>query len=508
MAGPKAQRFDRRITEGPLPSAVWHLAWPTILQNMIGGLQGMLDHSMVGHAVGFRGNAAIGVSWQIFLVVVVFISSLYTGMAVFVARFVGAGEPDKVNRTVYQAFLTSLVLGIGVMAPVGYFGSPYLLQLVNAAPEVQAEALPYLRIMFIGGTGLMLFFMFGGALRAAGDARTPLRLGIMLSVLHVAFNFVLIRGMGPIPALGTKGAALGDVFACIIVGAYSLWLLFTHRTPVWFSRDMQWKPDFTIIRGLFRFGLPSGFQGVAMNIGGVLLLRFIGSLEHSAAAQGAYSVGYNQLFTLITWTSVGLMGATAAVAGQNLGAGKPDRAKHAVNVTSGIGLMIATGVGLLFWLIPQTLFVGIFGLSEPTVLRIGEQLLHFLGFSGLFVTVALVHTGALQGTGDTRSPFYISIVSQVGVPLGYCFLMQRLHGALVPGDIWLAILLGHITRAALSVARFRQGKWISIAVDIDEARPAAPVTAAGEVREPEQPVFSTHGKEPRPTTRAIPPRYP
>src|SRR5690349_19013665 len=155
MAGRPAQRFDHRITEGPLPAAVWHLAWPTILQNMIGGLQGMLDHSMVGHAVGYTGNAAIGVSWQIFLVVVVFISSLYTGMAVFVARFVGAGEPDKVNRTVYQAFLTSLILGLGVMAPVGYFLSPYLLQLVNAAPEVQAEALPYLRIMFIGGTGLM-----------------------------------------------------------------------------------------------------------------------------------------------------------------------------------------------------------------------------------------------------------------------------------------------------------------------------------------------------------------
>ena len=83
---------------------------------------------MVGHFVGFTGNAAIGVSWQIFLIVIVFISSLYTGMGVLVARFAGAGDPDKVNRVVYQAFLTSIVLSLGVLAPIGYVAAPWLLR--------------------------------------------------------------------------------------------------------------------------------------------------------------------------------------------------------------------------------------------------------------------------------------------------------------------------------------------------------------------------------------------
>ena len=82
--------------------AVWHIAWPTMIQNMIGGLQGMIDHALVGHYVGYTGNAAIGVSWQIFLVVIVFISSLFTGMSVLVARFAGAGDVEKVDRTIYQ----------------------------------------------------------------------------------------------------------------------------------------------------------------------------------------------------------------------------------------------------------------------------------------------------------------------------------------------------------------------------------------------------------------------
>jgi Na+-driven multidrug efflux pump len=85
-------RYDRSIVEGPLAPAVWKLAWPTMLTNMIGGLQGIVDHVMVGHLVGYTGNAAIGVAWQIFIVVIVFITSLFTGMSVLVARFAGAGD--------------------------------------------------------------------------------------------------------------------------------------------------------------------------------------------------------------------------------------------------------------------------------------------------------------------------------------------------------------------------------------------------------------------------------
>ena len=468
---PKAGRkYDRRIVEGPIGGAVWRLAWPTMLQNLIGGMQGLVDHAMVGHYVGFTGNAAIGISWQIFLVVVVFITSLFTGMGVLVARFTGAGEEDKVDRTVYQAFLTAIMLAVGIMAPLGYFLSPALLDLVNASPEVQAEALPYIRTMFLYSFGMLMFFMLGGALRSAGDAKTPLRLGIALTVLNIGLNVVLIRGLGPIPAFGTVGAAMGTVISGGIVAAYALAMLFKGSWVVHFHRGMGWKPDFAIIRALFRFGLPTGFQGVAMNLAGVFLLRFIGSLSMSAQAQAAFAVSYTQLFSFITWTSVGIMGATAAVAGQNLGAGRPDRTVRGVHVAAYIGLGAAATIGLAFWLIPTTL-LGIFGITaagDPVVLGLGVQLLKYLSISGLFVTVALAYTGGLQGTGDTKSPLYISIVSQIVVPLGLCWFWQETRG-LEAADIWLAIVLGHMTRALLSVARFRQGNWKNIHVDIAKA---------------------------------------
>ncbi|HET9192150.1 MAG TPA: MATE family efflux transporter [Vicinamibacterales bacterium] len=456
------RKFDRSIIEGPIGPAVWKLAWPTMLQNVIAGLQGIIDHAMVGHFVGYTANAAIGVSWQIILVVIVFISSVFTGMAVLVARFAGANQPDKVNRTVYQAFLTAAGCSV-LLAAIGYFVSPLLLTLVNAAPEVRADALPFLRAMFLGMFGMMMFFMLSGAFRAAGDPQTPLRLGVAMTVLTVVFNVMLI------PALGTLGAALGTIASSTIVAVYGIWRITRPHSVIHFEPGMSLKPDFTIIRSLFRFGLPTGVQGIAMNVGGVLLLRFIGSLEQSAAAQAAYAVGYTELFSLITWTSVGLMGASATIAGQNLGAGNPERAVDGVRVAAKVGLCVAAVIGALFVLVPQYL-LAVFGMTDPTVLAIGGSLLGFLSVSGLFITVALSYTGGLQGTGDTRSPLFISVISQVLVPLGLCSIFQAARG-LQPNDIWLAIVVGHFTRAALSFMRFKQEKWRNIAVDIEPARP-------------------------------------
>jgi putative MATE family efflux protein len=450
------RKFDRRIVEGSLSHAVWRLAWPSMVQNAIGGLQGIVDQAMVGHYVGYIGNAAVGASLQIFILVIVFVSSVFTGMGVLVARFAGQGDADRVNRAVYQALLVTFLLAFGVLAPIGFAAAPALLALVNTAPAVQAEAIPYIRIMFVSSVGMLLFFMFSGALRAAGDARTPMRLGILMTVLNILLNILLI------PRYGATGAAIGTAIASLTVGGVFVWLLFSNRLVIQFSRSMSFGPDWEIIRTLFRFGLPAGFQGIVMNVGGLLMLRFIGSLPESAEAQAVYAVSYTELFSLVTWTSVGLMGAAATVAGQNLGAGHPERSARGVRVAAMIGVSAASVIGLLFLAVPHAL-LALFGMTEGHVVALGRQLLAFLAVSGLFVTVALTYTGGLQGTGDTKGPLYISLASQVVVPVGFCAVLQATRG-LSSSDIWLAIVIGHFTRATLSVQRFRRGLWREIAI--------------------------------------------
>lgn len=466
------KKYDRSIVEGPLGPAVWGIAWPAILTNLFSGLQGLVDHILVGNLLGYQANAAIGVSFQIFLVVIVFISSIFIGMSVLVARFAGANDHEKVNRTVYQGFLTAIIMSVGIMAPVGYFSAPWLLTHVATDPGVIAEALPFLRIMFVFSIGMLMFFLLSGALRSAGDAKTPMILGVVMTVLNVIFNVIFISGVGPfsflpewavIPSYGTAGSAIGTCIASGLVGIYSLYRLIVGGWVISFPKG-GYAPDWKIIRKLFQFGLPAGFQGIAMNVGGVLMLTFMGSIAQSGATQAAYAVAYGQLFLFITMFSNALMGASATVAGQNLGAHQPDRAEAAVHTSARIGLAGSVVFGLLFFIFPAQL-LGIFGMEGPA-LEIGIGLLRVLSVSGLFISIALSYTGGLQGTGDTKSPLYISIISQVVIPLGICFVISRI-GTLEAMHIWIAILVGHITRCALSFLRFQQGKWRSIKVDIE-----------------------------------------
>jgi Na+-driven multidrug efflux pump len=262
---------------------------------------------------------------------------------------------------------------------------------------------------------------------------------------------------------------MGTAIAASIIGGYSVWKLVRGGWVVTFPRNRGYGPDWVIIKLLFKFGLPTGFQGIAMNIGGVLMLAFIGSVAQGAAAQAAFAISYGQLFSFITWTSVGLMGAAAAIAGQNLGAGHPDRADEAVHIAARYGAFGAAAIGLLFLFAPRYL-LAVFGMTDQNVVEIGVQLLRVLSLSGLFISVALTYTGGLQGTGDTKSPLYISIVSQILIPLGICFVIQRL-GTLEPIHIWFAILIGHGARCGLSVWRFNQGQWRNIAVEVHPTRP-------------------------------------
>ena len=186
---------------------------------------------------------------------------------------------------------------------------------------------------------------------------------------------------------------MGSVISGGAVAAYALVKLWRGGWVVAFPRRSGFGPDCGIVRALFRFGLPTGIQGIAMNLGGMLLLAFVGWLAQSSAAQAAYAVAYTELFSFITWTSVGLMGAAAAVAGQSLGAENPERAKRAVHVAARIGLIGAGAIGVLFLLVPSQP-LALFGMTDPVVVGLGVQLLRVLSRSGFFITTARSPTPA------------------------------------------------------------------------------------------------------------------
>lgn len=463
------KEFNVAIVSGNIFSSVWRLAWPVTLLNLVNGTHQLVDHILVGHFVPSENNAAnaaIGVAWQVFLVIVVFIASIFHGMNVLLARYAGKQDRHNLSRVFYQAFLMSLYILVGIVAPAGYFGAPYMLDFVEAPPEVQVHALPYLRLLFACGSPMFLMFLLNGAFQASGDAKTPLVLGILSTVLNIIISAILIIGPGPLPALGALGAALGTILAASVSVFISLWLVFTHRMIIHPPEKFTLIPDMAVIRVIARIGIPTGIQGVLLNLAGVFLLKYIGGLTYeSAAVMAAYTICYNQLFSIVTWVSFGLRSACSTVMGQNIGAGDPARGKRGVLVGAGIGAIWAIAIGLVFWFFPGQLLY-LFDAAKGSVLVHGTNLLQVLSFSGIVLAVALALTGGLQGAGETKSPMYIAFLTQILLLLGICAYYNAL-GTLTPEKVWGAILIAHTARLALTYLVFRTEEWAHRKVELE-----------------------------------------
>ncbi len=459
--------FDREIVSGSVLRSVWKLSWPLVLLNLVNGMQGFVNHIMVGHYVhsaNSAANAAIGVSWQVFMVVVVFVSSIFHGTNVLVARYAGRQDRAALSEVFYSSFLCAVAFLVCVVAPLGWWLAPHLLNFVGAKEDVQVHALPYLRILFVLGAPLFLMFMVTGAFNASGDPRTPLKLGILTTVLNISVSMVLIPGLGPVPSLGTTGAALGSVISPFVSVAIALSLVLRRKMIIQPPRRWRLMPDFGIMATVVRIGLPTGIQGVLLNIGGVCLLRFIGLLENSSAAQAAYTICYAQLFALVTWTSFGLRAASSTLMGQNIGAGDPQRGKHSVRLAAWIGSSWAVVVGFLFWAGADA-FLGVFNLVGEPAHGYAVSLLHYLSFSGVFLAGALALTGGMQGAGETKTPMYIAFVTQIVILLSICEAFY-LADALTPERIWMAILVSHASRLIMTWAVFRTDGWIHKVIEL------------------------------------------
>ena len=456
--------FDRDLVSGSVVRSVWKLAWPAVLLRLVDGLHSIVDHILVGNFVGHHGNAAVGAAWLLFLVVVLFLASLFQGMVVLVSRYSGMQDRANLSWVVYQTFLATIYLFALVIAPVGFFVAPHALALVNITPEVNAHALPYLRIMFTCAAPLFLSLMLAMAFQASGDPKTPLILGALTTSVNIVLSITLITGLGPFPEMGTAGAALATSTAPSFSVGIGLFLIYRRKMIVQPPPRYTLKPDFHLLKNTARIGMPTGIQAVLLNFGGVLLFRKLGVLPHSAAAQAAFTICYTQIFSLVTWAGFGLRIAAATLMGQNLGAGNALRGKRAVYVAAGLGVAWAAALGLVFWFVPGPLLALFDAVDEP-VYSYGVELLRFAAFAGVFLVSTLTLTGGLQGAGETRIPMYIAFIAQIVIMLGWVEIWHRLD-MLTPNLAWAALLVSQFSRWVMTQVVFTWGRWIKSLKDL------------------------------------------
>ena len=435
---------------GITEQGVWQLAWPTMAAMGAGTVVRFTDFVMV-RDLGPSTLAAVGVGGQFYW----FIESLGAiapgGLAAILARAVGAGDRSLADASFRQAHLLGAVLavlGCAMLFPftrlaIGFYG---------VESDVVDLGSEYLWWRLWGTLPLSVAMIFGTALRAAGDVRTPLHAGVVAAVVNVFFNWVLIHGNLGAPAMGVKGAALASNIALVVMAAHFL-ILWRSKNLVLQPGSGSWRPDLDLQKRLLRIGIPSGAESGLFQLGLMLFQRIMSPFGTNVIA--AYNVGSMLLgFSFIPGVAFSM--AASTLVGQNLGAKRPDRAEQEGWRSNKIAILTMTAVGavLVFGARP---IAGMF-FDEPEAIDLCVMALAILGAAHPFMAVEFALGGALRGAGDTLFPMITVFTGLVVVRLGMASGLVYFFDAGVEA-VWAVLVVDYLIKSIMFVARFRSGKW-------------------------------------------------
>ncbi|MCY4028623.1 MAG: MATE family efflux transporter [Acidobacteria bacterium] len=432
---------------------IWSLAWPTVVYSVLELSLGAADFLMV-RGLGRDASAAIGLNRQITFLVEAAALAVSTGVIALVSQGMGAGDRRQVDGAVRQSLRLVVLLGAPVTL-LGYAASGPLLTLMQASPETLAHGAPYLRIYFLGTVFLWANLVAAAVFRGAGDPRTPLKLVSVVSVLNVALNYVFIAGVGPVPAYGVAGAAMGTVGARALGTAAYLVLLGRGAGGVRLRLRPWWDLDRAVIRRLLRVGAWPALAGVLRNGARVVFVGMLGAGVSGAALHAAVGVGL-QVRLVAVLPALAFQVAAATLVGQAVGAGDPDRAEALGNrsVVLLAAIMAAvTGVTIVAAGPLASLF-----LVDPEVAALGATVIRWFAVAQLFSSLSIGTQGALTGAGWTRPILGYTVVTQWGVLLSLTLALFVVLGWDPEGAL-VAWVVAPVLQLVLMQRLFRRGGW-------------------------------------------------
>ena len=432
---------------------IWSLAWPTVVYSLLELSLGAADFLMV-RGLGRDASAAIGLNRQITFLIEAAALAVSTGVIALVSQGMGARDRRQVDGAVRQSLGLVVLLGVPVTL-LGYAASGPLLGVMQASPETLVHGVPYLRIYFLGTVFLWANLVAAAVFRGAGDPRTPLKLVSVMSVLNVVLNYVCITGVGPVPAYGVAGAALGTVGARALGTAANLVLLGRGTGGVRL-RPRPWLDlDWPLLRRLLRVGAWPALAGVMRNGARVVFVGILGAGVSGAALHAAVGVGL-QVRLVAVLPALAFQVAAATLVGQAVGAGDPDRAERLGNRSVLLLVAIMAAVTSVTILAARPL-AGLF-LADPEVAALGATVIRWFAVAQLFSSLSIGTQGALTGAGATRPILRYTVLTQWGVLLSltvalFVGLGWEPEGALV------AWVVAPVLQLVLMQRLFRQGGW-------------------------------------------------
>lgn len=427
--------------------AIWRIAWPVMLMQMLYTTMTIVDMFWVGR-LGHVAVAAVTLSGSVLAVLFSFGQVFGVSTMALAARSAGARNEAGVRDAIKYAIVPAVVAGV-VIAAVGAPLSAPVLRLVRAAPEVVEAGRLYLMVIFLHiplyFAGIVAYSVF----QATGDTRTPMFVVIVSNVVNIVLDPILIFGWLGAPKLGLLGAALAtagsQLIWTVVVG-----VILGRRGLLRFSREFDWRRVGTVIR----IGVPAGLHAVARPLTGTMMFAIVNGFGSVATA--AFGIGLRIL--QVMWIYLGGLGAGGeALVGQSLGRKQPELAKKVGHRVSLIASALQFGLmPLLFILAPVV--VRVFN-DNPEVIAYGTGYLRLLTPVLAVLGVSIGWASAQRGAGDTRPPMIAALVSNWAIKLPLAWVLAEYTGLGLTG-VWVGIGASILVETALLGVWYRRGGWL------------------------------------------------
>ena len=431
------------MLDEPIPVVIRRLALPAVASNLLMTTFASVDAFWVGTRIGPRGLAAVSTAVFWIWMVIALAEMVSIGLTAIAARRHGQRRADDAARVVGEATVIALALGT-VVGIAGALSVDWLFAIMHTPPDVTELGRSYLRIYFIGAPLIYGYFAVDAAFRASGDTRTPFVLLLVSTAVTLVLDPLLILGLGGMPRLGIEGAAVALVLTR--GGAFLIGIVLLLRRGLLRIRPATWS---TLV-ALARVGLPTALTGITFSLIYVALTRV--TTQFGTPALAALGLGHRIESWLYT-IGLGFGAAAAAIVGQNLGAGQPERAARAGWTTLYYASIPALGGAIAALVIPEQL-AGLFT-NDPEVIDVAVRYLRISAIAELTVCAEIVLEGALGGAGHTIPPMLTSTALTVlRIPLAWWAAAR--WGA---DGIWWTISLTAAARGLAMIALWRAGGW-------------------------------------------------
>ncbi len=450
--------LDAPLVHGGLWKAIWLMSWPLLISTVATSIVGAIDVQVSGY-LGKEAQAAVGIAEHVLFLFMVFIFSVSVGTTAIVSREFGegnlAGTIDGASQSIQLSVSSGFVLALAALC-----FAHVLLPFLSKDPEIIQLGSTYLSIFSLYMVPFSLICIINSAFRAIGDSKTPLFIVLFEVIANIFGDYAVVLWNWPVPGLGLRGIAGAAVVSAFIAAVVSLVMI--RRSPLREALTLNrlGKFDWSWQKRILKIGLPSAIQRLGW-AGSVFAVFFIlAQLKESTAALASWTIGM-RIEALLFMPLMAFSLAVSSIVGQNLGAGKPERAiKAGWNVTL-IGVIsmfiLAAGMYLLADPIAHSMS------QDAKTISFAADYMRINAMGEPFLAVAMVLMGAMQGAGDTKIPMWISLFCNwvVRLPLAWWL---ALNCKLETNGVWYAMISSVLACAILCTVRYQSKQWLKVKI--------------------------------------------